>query len=382
MITFIKDIDLDKLRMAYNNDVLRFYNESTAPPVWAEVALRTPDVDVDLFRIRLYPNPQGQFFINLKPYITSLINTRDFDDTLETNLQVENPQSFIYNFTDGTFINKNLYMSIMHADGSHGDGGYSLSWLAGVEQHDEHTSFRRTDMLVLSPFKKETSNSYYLKYWQGYPFDMALYSTLGAFTVRNETNKLSQNFTKKGNVDRLVFSDGRTDETLESLLPFVEGINQLKISKSSAEKWITLEKVPYKCGVYLKWLNKYGGYSYWLFENTYSKDRSTKQLGELDRDSENIENSFGRTVQIGKESQDTLRIVAELLTDDERRIVEGIIDSPKIYLFTGSPFSRNSYNNWTEVTLKTTNTRIKNPKQPLTNFTFDIELPLRYTQTL
>lgn len=135
-------------------------------------------------------------------------------------------------------------------------------------------------------------------------------------------------------------------------------------------------------GVYLKWLNKYGGYNYWLFENTYSIDRSTKYTGELDRDFANLEQMYGRTSQIGKESQDSMKIIAEMLNDDERRIVEGILDSPKIYLFTGKPFSRNGNRNWIEVSLKTTNARIKNSKQPLTSFSLDIELPQRFTQTL
>ena len=74
--------------------------------------------------------------------------------------------------------------------------------------------------------------------------------------------------------------------------------------------------------------------------------------------------------------------MAELLNEEERRIVEGLIDSPKIYLFTGRPYGRSSYRDWLEVTLKNTNVRLKNPKQPLVNFAFDLELPLRYTQTL
>jgi hypothetical protein len=184
----------------------------------------------------------------------------------------------------------------------------------------------------------------------------------------------------------MVFSNGDDDETLEDILPLAEGYNTLRVmqldTEADTDKFISLHKVPYKQGVYLKWLNALGGYSYWLFEDTYSIDRSTKQLGELDRDNDNLEDTFGRSIQIGKESQDSLKIIAELLTEDERRIVEGILDSPKIYLFTGKPFAQNGYRDWIEVSLKTTSARIKNPRQPLTNFTFDIELPMRYTQTL
>ena len=134
--------------------------------------------------------------------------------------------------------------------------------------------------------------------------------------------------------------------------------------------------------MYFKWLNKYGGYSYWLFENTWSLDRSSKYTGELDRDTANLDEMFARTAQLGKESQDTIKVVAEHLNEEERGIVEGLVDSPKIYLFKGRPFSRSSARDWIEVTLKNTNVRLKNARQPLVNFAFDFELPIRYTQTL
>lgn len=383
MIQFVKDIDVNKLRMAYNNDVLRFYNNSTAPAVWAEVALRTAGAQEDIFNVRLYPDPQGRFFINLKPYIAAIINTRNFEDKMETNLRRQAFSSFLYSFSQGTYLNKILHFTVMHADGSSANASYNLSWLTGVEQPDDYTRLALNQPVVLSPFKRDTANQHYLKYWQGYPFDMAFYTgSINFITLHNETNGLGQQLSGLSVVNRLFFSDGRTDETLESFLPLIEGFNKLRLGTGITRKDIVLEKIPYKCGVYLKWLNRYGGYSYWLFEDTYSIDRSTKQLGELERDNENVETTFGRTIQIGKESQDTMKIVAELLSEDERRIVEGIIDSPKIYLFTGRPLSRNSANDWVEVVLKTSGTRIKNPKQPLTNFTFDIELPLRYTQTL
>lgn len=201
------------------------------------------------------------------------------------------------------------------------------------------------------------------------------------FSLMNETNGLNQTFTQDGSVTRLVFSDGRTDETLETLLPLAEGRNRLKFGFTQP-KWALVEKVPYKCGVYLKWLNALGGYSYWLFENTYALDRSTKSLGEMDSDNNNLDSSFGRSIALGKESQDSMKIIAELLNEDDRRIVEGILESPKIYLFTGQPFARNSSRNWIEVNLKTSSARLKNPKQPLINFAFEIELPQRYTITL
>lgn len=378
MIVFTTPIDATRLHMAYNNHIVRFYGNAGEPMYCDITGLN--------LSIRLYPNPAGQFFCNFKSYISALINRRGFADNTDPIIDSSEPSSFIYNFTQGTFLQMALTFKITYADSPPDYAGHVVSWLAGVEQIGSSMPLAVHNRYVLSPFRKLSGNSYFLKYWQGYPFDMQVYTSGITLRLYNETNLLSAQFSVLGYGDRIFFSDGRTDETLEDLLPLVEGFNKLRLmsspSGSVTDKYILLEKVPYKCGVYLKWLNKYGGYSYWLFENAYTLDRSTKYTGEIDRDTVNLDDAYTRTVQLGKESQDTMRIIADLLTEDERGIVEGILDSPKIYLFTGQPYARSSRKDWIEVSLKTTGARLKNAKQPLTNFTFDLELPQRYTQKL
>jgi hypothetical protein len=391
-IVFIKSLEPLKLRMAYNNDVIKFYsNNSTTIVKYADVIIDTPGSVPDV-TMRLYPAPDGTFTCNLKPYIVSLINKRNFEDTTQTNINSNDITSFFYDNTIGTILKKNLNIVIPGESYTVG-----LFWIAGVEQLGLRPQFDMREFYVMSPYDKNTYYHNYIKYWQGYPFDLPFFygnnitANINNYKIKNETNLLDMSFTidKTGSVNlagRLFFSDGRTDETLEDLLPLVEGYNKLIWSKvgqpSTKDKFITLEKMPYRCGVYFKWLNKYGGYNYWLFENTYSIDRTSKQLGELSRDNDNLEDTFSNAIQIGKDSQDTIKVIAELIPEHERIVLEGIIDSPKIYMFTGQPFARNGFRDWVEVSLKTTNTRVKNPKQQLTNFVFDFELPQRYTQTL
>lgn len=435
MIVFTKDINAQKLRMAYNNDVIRFNSNIATPANFCDVTIAPATM------VRLYPDPQGMFFFNFKPYASALINTNNFEDTLVPSITAGSSRSFIYSATNSVFMQRKVTLAITLTDKNTDTATYTLSWLAGVQQWNNEPGYTVNDLLLLSPPDTAAADNYFIKYWQGYPFDISVFTTETSVKLHNQTNLLSQQFAVTGYGDRIVFSDGRTDETLEDILPLAEGFNKLRlvhkkpkfgtpvldigitpwIGRDSAvignintlsttattnttlaanvggsatldtsvfsllvevSKYITLQKVPYQCGVYLKWLNALGGYSYWLFENTYSIDRSTKQLGELDNNNANLEDTFGRTLQIGKESQDTIKIVAEMLTPPERNVVEGILDSPKIYLFTGKPFSKNTNRDWVEVTLKTTSARLKNPRQPLTTFGFDIELPTRFTQTL
>lgn len=379
MIQFTKNTNPAHLRKAYNNDVVELFTNSALEPLHCDITSGTA------LNIRLYPSPDKKFFLNFRPYITALINTRNFEDTLQPALN-NFQESYIYSFTEGSYLEIPVTFTIALEGGTTETVTHNLAWFAAVEQPADYITFLKTSYFLLSPFIKNTTNHQYLKYWQGYPFDISLYHSGETITLRNNTTLISRELTLPGKVSRIVFSDGRTDKTLETFFPMAESFNKLRLMASSTEsaddKFITLEKIPYKCGIYLKWLNKYGGYSYWLFENTYAIDRSTKQLGELDRDLSNLEDTYTRAIQIGKESQDTLKVIAELLSEDESHIVQGILDSPKVYLFTGKPFSQNGAHNWVEVALKTGSARIKNARQPLNNFAFDLELPQRYTQTL
>jgi len=381
MIVFTKDINPNKLRMAYNNDVIRFYSDSTATALSCDVTIGSS------LTLTLYPDPAGQFFFNFMAYVQALINTRNFEDTVQTAITGSSPAAFLYDVTAGTYLDSDVTLGIT-LDGSTDPDTvtHNLAWLAGVQQWGDSGDYTVNDLLLLLPLQEGSANSYYAKYWQGYPFDLGFYSRNNSMSLTNETNLLSLAINAPGYCTRLFLSDGRTNETLEDLLPLTQGHNLLRLQAqgdgAGTGKFISLEKMPYKTGVYLKWLNAMGGYSYWLFEDTYAIDRSTKDLGGIDRDNANLEDSFGRTAQIGRQSQDTLKIVAELLTENERTLVQGLLDSPKIYLFTGQPFARNGSRDWIEVGLKTTSARIKNPREALTNFTFDIELPVRYSQTL
>ncbi|MFP5437475.1 MAG: hypothetical protein ACLGH8_06815 [Bacteroidia bacterium] len=259
-----------------------------------------------------------------------------------------------------------------------------LEWLAGAQQYGEFRILRKDDLLILTPPLPHTVNNWYIKYWDGYPFDISFYSNRESIKLLNTSNLLNGEFNTEQECTRLFFSDGRTDVTLEDFIPMSTGINLLELTRENDGNIynLTVDKANGCKGIYLKWFNAQGGYSYWLFENTYAIDRVVKSLGELNRDFNNLEYSLARTVQIGQQVQDTIKVVAELLTPPQRNIVQNLLESPKVYLFTGTPYGRTNYHDWVEVAVKTNTARIKNSREELTNFSFDLELPERYTLTL
>ena len=375
MIVFTTPIDEDVLKMAYNNNIIKFATEETQAPLYCHMD--------GGFSVTLYPGPDNSFYYNFKDIIASRINTNNFEDHQITNIINSEPASFIYESTSGSYLYTTISIEIGFPGNIYQSTNLQIHWLAGVEQLGENRKFKIEDVFIMSPIYGLSNNINYLKYWQGYPFDISIYNGSQQLKVYHNSNQLELNFDNVARVSRLFISDGRTDESLEDILPLFEGLNSITISNNNTDEFhLSLQKVAYKCGVYIKWFNKYGGYNYWLFEDTSSIDRTIKSLGELDRDFSNPNETFTRAIQIGKESQDTIRVTAELLSEEERSIVAGIMDSPKIYLFTGQPFSRAFPENWVEISLKTSSARIKNPKQQLTNFVFDFDLPQRYTQTL
>lgn len=377
-IVFEGNFNAAALRKAYNNDIFSFRAGDTLEPHYATVT--GPG-----FSIRLFPDPLNTFTVNLKPYITAAINTENFEDTLEPSLSSALPSSFIYPANKGSYLEADIDFTV-HTAGLSAAARHNLAWFAGVEQPGYTNTYSRQELYVLTPYLTDTANTYALKYWQGYPFDFTVFCPALTIRLKNMDNLLAHTFDAEEKMSRIVLSDGRTDETLEELLPLATGSNTIRLSpqgqETETDKFLLMDKVPFTGGVYLKWFNALGGYSYWLFENTYATDRSTKQLGEADRDFANVEATQARTAQLGKSSQDTMKILAEMLQPHERDVVAGLLDSPKIYLYTGKPFSRAEPGSWVEVSLKTTGARLKNARQPLTSFAFDIELPERYTQTL
>jgi hypothetical protein len=380
MIQFKHTQKPEYLRMAYNNDTFRFYSD-TVSPSYAEVLIQGETT------IRLYANPEGIFYCNLKPYIAAMINTQNFEDTTLTSLIVTDPGSFTYMSNEGRLFKASVEFKIVQNTGDDlaiDTTSMELEWLAGAQQYGEFRILRKDDLLILTPPLPHTVNNWYIKYWEGYPFDISFYSNRETIKLLNTSNLLNGEFNTEQECTRLFFSDGRTDVTLEDFIPMNTGINLLELTRENDGNIynLTVDKANGCKGIYLKWFNAQGGYSYWLFENTYAIDRVVKSLGELNRDFNNLEYSLARTVQIGQQVQDTIKVVAELLTPPQRNIVQNLLESPKVYLFTGTPYGRTNYHDWVEVAVKTNTARIKNSREELTNFSLDLELPERYTITL
>lgn len=170
-------------------------------------------------------------------------------------------------------------------------------------------------------------------------------------------------FDNTNRVNRIIISNG---------FELQNGYN--KLSLGSNEFYI--EQISQYCnGHYLKWLNSFGGWNYWLFDKG-NDTLTTKDLGTIYNDYNDIVDTVSPYVAIGKTSENNISVNQSNITPNELLILNDLPDSPKVYLFQGLP------NDWLEVTIKSSSFRVANSKEKMTNLNLTIELPANVTKTL
>ena len=374
-ITFTKDISSTNILFAYNNNIIEFKGNPLKNPTFCKIT--GSGFDVTLYAITL----DGTFFFNFKDYITAKINTRNFYDTLDVDLSVFN----IYDGSNGTFLNPTVNITINYDDLTSDMVVKELNFLTIAENLDtwKRNNFYISDFMVLSPLEKLTTNANYIKYFEGYPFDISIYSKTSLdLTIKNLSNGVSNTFDLFPKVSRFFFSDGRTDFSIENIIPFNNGMQILSLNDIH---FINLEYESNPCGngVYIKWLNKVGGgYNYWLFSSINQRVRGTKNIGELENDNLNLDEQFSPVTQIGKKSNDVINVIQEDINEMQLPLLEYILESPKVFYFTGVPLSKSSVNDWVEVSVNTSSSIIKNYKNEPISLNLQFELPERNNITL
>ncbi len=383
-IVFIKDISEDKLLTAYNNNVVRFNSDSVLVVATAQIT----GLGVDVL---LYPHPDGSFYFNFEEYFTTEINTKNFIDDLVYDLDAMDSETYTYDVSDGCYMEGDILFKINFVDLSFESVSRNVHLIAGANQLDDYKRneivFTPNKLSVLSPVQDRSNNSTFLKYWEGYPFEFTIFNNQfpdAPFTIVNDTNAADYEFLSKGKVTSMFLCDGGSDATIDDFLPLVTGFNKLRFLVEDVDQALnlTIHKAESDCGVYIKFLNKYARWNYWLLSKRHFKNISSKYLAEIDNDYENLEDTISPTLQIGKVSDSTIRCVAERLTEDERLVLSGIIDSPKILLFTGERFTKAELSDWMEVKLKTASIPVETPKNKIITYSLEFDLPLRNTITL
>ena len=381
-ITFSKSLSTTNLLNAYNNNIVEF--TSTAIPGGETITKATITIGGKTFNIS--PNTSDIFRSNFREVISVLINPNKFSDDILPVLVLATPSSHVYNDTTNTYRSDLVTYTITFSDATTDATTETYKFLKSVEQLEQQKLGVVTGgngIYMLSPFQKATANTYDVTYFEGYPFDIALYlETPGLTTVLNQTNALSFDFTLPSTINRLFFSDGRITITIDDHLPLVDGLNELKITRGADIIFVNVTKIPSADGNYIKWQNQYGEWNYWLFNCIHKRDRKTKDLGKVFNDFNDVPQTTLPSLDFGKNSQDILTLISKNVNINNQSVLDGIIDSPRVYYYTGIRLSQVTDVSWLGVSKKAATDSIDNTKRDIKNYKVQIELPKRYTMKL
>lgn len=373
-IVYTKKPNEDNILFSFNNQILEFYSDSGTNAINAVL-------EINGVTIEIYPNPNGVFYYNLKNIVNTLIQTNNFKDDLETDLSTE----FNYDWTNKLFLNVTVGIAIQLTAGGEIDS-LNYDFLSGyINLLDWKKNYPDGDILTDIPklLQKENGDSYFdyhLNYWYGYPFDLTVYGNDFNTFIFNLTNGLNTNISFN-KIDRVVFSDGRTDVSIEDFLPLQNGINDLVFGSNFFN--IRLNKITDFCndGIYIKWINSLGGWNYWLFSKG-QEVKKTKGKGFLENDFNNTKYTISPLISLGKESANEIKLQQKRISKNDKIIFDDLLDSTKVYLFAGTPFSQNTFNDWIEVNLKDGSFVVENTKSNLYQFDFTLELPKNNTREI
>ena len=357
---------------AYNNSILEFTITVGSPVRQPARAI----VSVNGFNFNLTP-VGGKFFFNAKKIITVLVNQDNFTD----NTEVLSPLSYL--FTDSLLYKEvNVLITVYTTTGTSFATNRNYKYLKSVQQIVRSKYIEREDIRILSPSIDANKS---VTYFEGLPFDVSIYSSqdMTATLLHARTqNTLTVNL-KKG-VNRLFISNGENDNRgFEGVFPLFLGVNKIEIipNNESESQFLFINKKSVKKGVYLKFFNQNGGWSYWRFEQVYRAGLQTKSLTELNNDNNNLEQATNRVSQTGKDAMLRYFLNTGVFNMQERLVLSQLFSSPKVYLYNNMALQPFSISDFIEVSIPDSTKELYNTKYCSNAYDVEIELPQLYTQS-
>jgi hypothetical protein len=389
-ILFEKELSESDILFAYNNNIVIFREEDVL--LTAKKAVITFNGKT----FTLYPDPSGRFYFNFKYSAPVFLNSNNFEDNTCFDLAEQAATEFqneviadggtfeafdclvaqleelgiapIIQWTDNIFKIYDVVYKIFYTNGTEDEFKKDYYFLSAYVNYQNFKQLypdfpydAETQKMMLKPIP-------YLKYWSGYPFDFTWYDGTKSnleFTINGNL----ETYTNDTEINRVVISNG-SNEFITLNIGY-NTINDFQI-----------EKITDHCkGHYIKWLNSFGGWNYWLFYKG-NDTLTTKDLGQIFNDYNDVVDTVSPYVSIGKTSENNIAITQDNITPNEMLILNDLLDSPKVYLFTGLPNQKTKCKEWLEVNIKQGTFRVSNSREKMTSLNITIELPANTTKTL
>ncbi|MCG8212936.1 hypothetical protein J2Q11_08640 [Tenacibaculum finnmarkense genomovar finnmarkense] len=361
----------------YNNNIVKFCLEFVQVKAIEGAEIKIGNEKPFLIQ----PDPLGNFYFNFKTIASKILNKNYFEDDIEPNAP------YRYVELDQSVFKEIEVEYIIYATGLVDTTlKHTYSFIKAVEQLEDYKVGRRNlinkDIAILSELDSNSNLTYHLTYFEGYPFDVPIFSALDTdVLIKNKDNGHSESFPLQKGVNRLFVSDGSSNFSLETKLPIHLGSNELEMTLGNTTITLFLTKKDSSCGVYLKWFNNYGGWNYFLFKKTL-ENRAFKSANTIDRDFENLENTRDTSIDTTITSKDVISFYAKGLSYNEKQVLNGISESLKIYRYLRCMFERASLNNWLSETLATRRINLEDANKDIYQLAMSLNKSKRNTMSL
>lgn len=337
-IGMLQPLPAGALLNAFNDNVIRFtYGDHVLVNVEANQQLP----------LTLYPSPSGEYYLNLQPFSSVLINGNRFEDAIVPDIDANG-----YVVPDPSlFLAMELKISI---DASIDVATYHF--LKSVAQIANYADRMADENHILLPSPKVT-------YYEGYPFDISVYAAQSQdITLHNRTTGLSADLSMNQYTNRLFFSQGSDNFTIDDVLPLQTGYNRMELEFGPTDKIdLTVQKKESKCAPYFKFYRNCGGYGYIRFESEVGVKNSASEGESIRTDFNGIQNTIRRSI-----AEKTATVEMELQTEQleawEMENFKDFISSPYVMMYTGDLYQKATDKSWVGVRVTSSGLFSKRPK--------------------
>ena len=312
---------------AYNDSFIEFSSD-LADNNKAEITVEPTEIFTRVFV--LYPDADGNYLFNLKEAVKVIFNQDGFKDA---NFFTD----AYWKSISGLYLSQDITIKVL-SDIDEEEIPKTYEFFKAVKQIGES--------IIDNPFQILTYTlggiDHYLTYFEGFPFSFDIQrviyvegKVLNVKSLNSGITSEDMDVTATGafrmNVDR---SDGK-NWTFDNVLPLIEGLNRLEIHEDTVFKVNVLLTKKKKCsGVYLKWFNRDGGFSHFLFDAFYNELTTGANIDVIQStEFNNIESKTGNFKSTGKEAQRVLRIKASY-DAIEYQVLKDILISPFVQMYT------------------------------------------------
>lgn len=382
-VLFTKSIPEDEFLNTYNNNIVEFNSDTSGKTaLYCEITISGITNPFEITPIN------GKFRFNFKEVVSTLINENRFQDDIKPIANIVEDNSL--------FLVAEVEFKIIFDDQSNETSAKNYSFLKSVEQI--HSIQQR---LIASDFVMNNKN---ITVFSGFPFDLGLWTDKTSLPINNTTNGKSRTLVTSANkTQRLWFEDGlfslgTVDAAGESFYTRIISLPNGQVYRNDCVDYVSdpvlsiggnivevgSEKVYINyvdnCGgVYLKWFNLDGSWSYWLFSEVTQTETSTSDLGYTESNGLNLNETNGTFLNLGKNGSELISLHTVSVSIEQMENIKSILTSPRIELYNGKYKDNANSQKWEVVKLNNRSLQTKNTKRNSFTVSLVIEKNL-YTQ--